>query len=128
MPTINEVMERVDRVKPVANMDDGDKARWLIQLDGRIWREIVMKSAHDTPPEEPPKSWPEDGDKPLLVTSTYDNLYDLYLIAMMEFSMREYGNYNNTMQAFNTALSAFANWYRNTHEPVSAGEFQHIFP
>lgn len=128
MPTINEIMERVDRVKPVADIDDQDKARWLIQLDGRIWQEIVMKSVHDTMPEEPPKSWPEDGDKQLLVSSPYDNLYDLYVIGMMEFSMREYGNYNNTMQAFNTALGSFANWYRNTHEPVSAGGFKNIFP
>ena len=55
MPTINEVIERVERIKPVVNIDDQDKARWLIELDGRIWREIVQKSEHDTPPEEPPK-------------------------------------------------------------------------
>lgn len=90
MPTINEVIERVERIKPVVNIDDQDKARWLIELDGRIWREIVQKSEHEELPEEPPKEWPEDGDKPLLVSSPYDGLYDLYLMAKMEFSLREY--------------------------------------
>lgn len=128
MPTINEVIERVDRVKPVVNIDDQDKARWLIELDGRIWREIVQKSEHDTPPEEPPKEWPEDGDKPLLVSSPYDGLYDLYLMAKMEFSLREYGNYNNSMAAFNSMLDIYACHYRNNHTPASNGDFHHYFP
>lgn len=127
MPTINEVIERVERIKPVVNIEDIDKARWLLQLDGRIWREIVLKSKHEVMPEEPPMEWPEDGDKQMLVSSPYDNLYDLYLIAQMEFALREYGNYNNTMQAFNDALDIFAAYYRNTHTPISH-DFKNIFP
>lgn len=128
MPTINEVIERVERIKPVVNVDDRDKARWLIELDGRIWNEVIMKSAHDTPPEEPPGEWPEDGDKQLLVPSPYDRLYDLYLIAMLEFTIREFGNYNNSMAAFNDALDKFAYHHRNTHMPVGHGDFLNIFP
>ena len=128
MPTINEVIERVERIRPVAHIDDQDKARWLMELDGRIWREVLGKSEHDTPPEEPPRQWPEDGDKPLLVPQPYDRLYDLYLIAMLEFSIREYGSYNNTMTAFNDALDKFACHHRNTHMPLSHGYFLNIFP
>lgn len=128
MPTINEVIERVERIKPVVNIDDQDKARWIIELDGRIWREIVLKSEHEVMPEEPPKEWPEDGDKQLLVSSPYDSLYDLYLMAQMEFALREYGNYNNTMAAFNSLLDIYANHYRNNHMPVSHGDFHHYFP
>ena len=128
MPTINEVLERVERIKPVASIDDQDKARWLIELDGRIWNEVIMKSTHDTPPEEPPREWPEDGDKQLLVSYPYDRLYDLYLIAMLEFAIREFGNYNNSMAAFNDALDKFACHHRNTHMPVGHGDFINIFP
>ena len=128
MPTINEVIERVERIKPVVNIDDQDKARWLIELDGRIWREIVQKSEHDTPPEEPPKEWPEDGDKQLLVASPYDSIYDLHLMAQMEFALREYGNYNNSMAAFNSLLDIYACHYRNNHMPVSHGDFHSYFP
>lgn len=128
MPTINEVIERVERIKPVVSIDDQDKARWLMELDGRIWNEVITKSVHDTPPEEPPKEWPEDGDKPLLVSYPYDRLYDLYLIAMLEFAIREFGNYNNSMAAFNDALDKFAYHHRNTHMPVNHGDFVNIFP
>lgn len=190
MPTINEVIERVSRVKPVGNVDDQDKARWLIELDGRIWNEVIQKSykgplgpngplpicpvcnalhvdggippkeyippvlePDQEPPEpwgicwdkctdtngcwvcgytdarlEPPKEWPEEGDRPLLVPSPYDRLYDLYLIAMLEFTLREYNNYNNSIAAFNDALDKFACHHRNTYMPVSHGNFINIFP
>lgn len=128
MPTINEVIERVERIKPVVNIDDQDKARWLIELDGRILREIIQKSVHDTPPDMPPAEWPEDGDKQLLVPSPYDRLYDLYLLAQIEFAIREFGNYNNSMAAFNSLLDIYACHYRNNHMPVSHGDFHSYFP
>ena len=128
MPTINEVIERVERIKPVANVDDQDKARWLIELDGRILREIIQKSVHDTPPDMPPAEWPEDGDKQLLVPSPYDRLYDLYLLAQIEFAVREFGNYNNSIAAFNSLLDIYACHYRNNHMPVSHGDFHSYFP
>lgn len=128
MPTINEVIERVDRIKPVVNVDDQDKARWLIELDGRILREIIQKSVHDTPPDMPPAEWPEDGDKQLLVPSPYDRLYDLYLLAQIEFAIREFGNYNNSMAAFNSLLDIYACHYRNNHMPASHGDFHSYFP
>ena len=128
MPTINEVIERVERIKPVANVDDQDKARWLIELDGRILREIIQKSVHETPPDMPPAEWPEDGDKQLLVPSPYDRLYDLYLLAQIEFAIREFGNYNNSMAAFNSLLDIYACHYRNNHMPVSHGDFHSYFP
>lgn len=128
MPTINEVIERVERIKPVANVDDQDKARWLIELDGRILREIIQKSVHDTPPDMPPAEWPEDGDKRLLVPSPYDRLYDLYLLAQIEFAIREFGNYNNSMAAFNSLLDIYACHQRNNHMPVSHGDFHSYFP
>lgn len=129
MPSINEVIERVERIKPVVNIEDIDKARWLLQLDGRIYREILLKSEPDPDGEAatPPLTWPQDGDKPLLVSPPYDNLYDLYLIAMLEFALREYGNYNNTMQAFNDSLDVFAAYHRNTHTPISH-DYKNIFP
>ena len=190
MPTINEVIERVSRIKPVVNVDDPDKARWLIELDGRIWLELIKKSYKgqrgpigplpicpvcgaqsmkgaippkdyqppeigegEEPPEpwgicydkctdtngcwvcgytdalaEPPREWPDDGDVQLLVPTPYDRLYDLYLIAMLEFTLREYSSYNNSMAAFNDALEKFSHDYRGTHMPVSHGDFINIFP
>lgn len=117
MPTINEVIERVERVKPMVNVEDQDKAKWLIDLDGRIYNELTGRTDPDT---LPPRSWPEDGDKPLLVGAPYDRLYDLWIISMMEFYMREYTDYNNTAMMFNEAYQEFATWHRQNNAPPSS--------
>lgn len=114
MPTINEVIERVGRVKPNA-IDDREKAMWLMGLDGQIYEELTKA---DSPDREPPRSWPEDGDKPLLAGAPRDGFYDLYLTAMIEFYMREYSSYNNTVSLFNEAMQAFRAWYRREHRPT----------
>lgn len=114
MPTINEVIERVGRTKPNA-MEDRDKAGILINLDSRIYHDLTMADAQD---QIPPEQWPEDGDKQLLVTSPFDNIYDLYLTAMIEFHMREYGNFNNTVMLFNEAMNDYKAKYRRDHRPA----------
>ena len=62
MPTISEVIERVSRSKPNV-IEEKDKARWLLTLDGRVYEEVTKA---DEPDKLPVKSWPDDGDKPLL--------------------------------------------------------------
>ena len=42
MPSINEVIERVNRARPDA-IDDETKAAWLLELDGQLYREDVYK-------------------------------------------------------------------------------------
>lgn len=113
MPTINEILERVDRLKPNA-LEDKDKARWLLDLDRRTYVELTQA---DAPEVLPPEKWPEDGDKPLLVPPPYDNMYDLYLVAMIEFSREEYSAYNNTAELFDQAQKEYRAQYRRTHRP-----------
>lgn len=117
MTTINEVIERVGLVKPNA-IDDKDKARLLLELDGRIYEEMIRA---DEPERERPREWPEDGDQPLLAPEPWDKVYDLYLTAMIEFYMREYSNYNNTVSLFNEAMGEYRAWYRRTHLPKTRG-------
>ena len=40
MPTINEVIERNDKIKP-NTYEEQTKADWLYRLDGRISKEIM---------------------------------------------------------------------------------------
>lgn len=42
MPSINEVLERTNRVRPDA-VDDETKAAWLIELDGQLFREVILR-------------------------------------------------------------------------------------
>lgn len=42
MPSINEVIERVNRARPDA-IDDETKAAWLLELDGQLYRETILR-------------------------------------------------------------------------------------
>ena len=127
MPTINEVLERVNRVRPDA-FDDDTKASWLLELDGKLYHEVFLRHFLNTDDAIPkyPMSYPEDGDASLLVSNPYDNLYDLYLMAQIDFHNQEGENYNNSALAFNTALDEFKKEYHRTHLPVGIGSYQNV--
>ena len=121
MPSINEVIERVDKVK-LNGYEDTSKADWLMELDGKIYIEVFRETG-----PEPPRESPRDGDAELLVPRPYDNLYDLYLYAMIDFHNREISNYNNSTAMFNAALDEYKKHYHRTHLPPSAGGFRNVF-
>ena len=114
MPSINEVILRVGKLKPNV-IDDDLKAMWLLCLDNQIYREMTSV---EHPQGLPPKQWPEDGDMPLLVKPPYDKLYDSYLKAMIEFYMREYAEYNNTQEMFASDMTDYRAYYRRKHTPA----------
>lgn len=163
MPSINEVIERAARLRPDC-YDDETKAGWLIELDGKLYREVVLR--HKLTPGEAvkgktvtvcpecgsediyydgamdccscqacrwselpsvPTAYPEDGDKPLLVGSPHDRLYELYLLAQADFYNREMDNYNNSVSAYNAAVDEWRQSYHRTHAPVSTGGFANLF-
>ena len=175
MPSINEIIERVAAVRPDA-YDDETKAAWLIELEGKLYREVILRhkltpglaykgpvkecpvckglgleepaegeEREPMPPEynrvmdfsfcpvcewtELPKvaeAFPEDGDLPLLVGAPHDRLYDLYLMAQLDFYNREYDNYNNSVTAFNAALDEWRQIYHRTHLPLPGGYYQNL--
>ena len=63
-------------------------------------------------------AFPEDGEKELLVKAPYDNIYELYLIAMSDFFSGEMANYNASAVLFQQAYSEFRkNYLRNNLPP-----------
>ena len=129
MPTINEVIERVNRVKPDV-YEDTTKAGWLLELEGKLYRESILR--HERLPNEPnipepSENIPDSWNLPLLVAAPYDNLYDLYLMAQIDFHNREMENYNNSALAFNEVLDSWQKDYHRTHPPLSAGGFPNMW-
>ncbi len=128
--TINEAIVAVDGQKPNA-YDENTKAAWISQLDGRIFLEVMHGRMVCPCCGQPITTWagytfPEDGDRPLLAAAPYDNLYVLYLMAMIDFANREYGNYQNSMTMFNTAYGEFAAQWQRTHLPPSAANYSNV--
>lgn len=128
MPSINEVIERAYKVRPDA-YDDETKAGWLMELEGKLLREVVARHALNEGEEMPtaPAQYPEDGDKPLLVGPPHDRLYELYLLAQVDFYNREMDHYNNSVTAYNAAVDEWRQSYHRSHAPVSAGGVTNLF-
>ena len=122
MPSINEVIERVKRTKP-NTIEEKDQARWLLTLDGRVYEEVTKA---DVPEVLPAKSWPEDGDKPLLAESPYDMINDLYLTAMLCFALGEYSDYNNIAEQFERTFNDFRAWWRRNHMPWQTAQISGV--
>lgn len=118
MASINKVLDRVNRARPNA-CDAAVKAEWLIELDNRLYAELQKHIG-----VEPPKAFPEDGDKLMTVPEGYDNLYDLYLYAMLDLLERDTTSYQNNMAVYNQALDEWRKQYNRTHMPVSKGSWK----
>lgn len=111
MITVNTVIERALKLHP-DNIDDGIKCRWLSELDGKIMRETMHDNSFKG------YSFPEDGDTELVVKPPYDNIYELYIIAMSEFFSGELASYSASAILFDEAYAEFRkNYIRNNMPP-----------
>ena len=116
MPTINEVIQQAMELHP-DTITDSIKCRWLSELDGKIVRETMQKDTFKG------YSFPKDGDKELMVKSPYDNIYELYIIAMSDFFSGELASYASSAVLFETAYSEFRKNYIRNNMPLS-GEYK----
>ena len=116
--TMNEVIEYVDSVKPNA-FDDDVKYKWINTLEGQISREIMDDEA-------PEYDIPDDADMPLLVGHPYDDIYSLYVSAMIDFHNREYKNYNQNVLMFTERLEQYKAWYIRHNAPRTARNFRNV--
>lgn len=118
MPTISEVITEVDALKSNA-FTEQIKADWIIRLEGKISRDI-----HKT--EAVKYEYPDNMDISLSVEFPSDELYSLYVQAMIDLNNHEYGGYENSMAVFNQAYADYEKWYNKTHEPAGAGNFRNL--
>jgi hypothetical protein len=114
--TIIEAINKIDILKP-NNYTQLDKFGWLSELDGIIKCEII-----DT--HEGGEGIDFNGYNPntalkteLLVPAPYDDIYVKWLEAKIDYANAEYGKYNNSVTAYNTAYSAFEKYYNRQHMP-----------
>ena len=113
MATINNVIAQVDRLRP-NQFADVDKAAWLSELDGKISQEVMGM------PGPVRYRFPEDGNRQLLVPPPYENLYALYLFAMIDFHARDIDGYNASLVLFEQAQDEYRKFYRRTNMPKSS--------
>ncbi len=115
--TIMEALHRTDTLKP-NGYSNPEKIKWLSILDGIIKTEVIDKHEGGDA-----VTFTEYGDeteltRELLVPAPYDEIYIHWLEARIDYTNGEYDKYENSMEMYNTAYSAYANHYNRTHMPL----------
>lgn len=118
MATMNVVIDRVDRLKPNVYTEE-DKYRWINTVEG-----LVSVQVFDTP--APDYNLPLDADTPLLVAHPFDDIYELYVSAMIDYHNREYNNYNNAAIMFKERFDQFKEWYNRKNGRSKARNFRNV--
>ena len=116
--TIREALETVDRLKP-NQYGSADKLRWLSELDGVVYREILL--AHETQVPAFEGYAPEtdlDGTE-LLIAWPYDEIYRWYLEMKIDDANGEMTKYNNSAAKYNMYYQAYQNACNRAHLPKS---------
>lgn len=116
---IQTAIDRADEMKP--NMMSRDlKIAALSELDGLIYREIILKHRHG-PELHRFTGYDKDTDPgtELIVPWPYDEIYTYWLMAKIDDQNLEYDKYENDRMKFNSAYDMFHDWWRRTHMPLS---------
>jgi len=125
---LQQAIDRVDIMRP--NMQDRSlKIAWLSELDGLVWKELILKHWMQTEeydgykkdeqgrPVMPVYDEDTDGGEELLVPAPYDNLYLYWLMAKIDEQTLEQEKYNNDQAMFSAAYDSFSDYWTRTHMP-----------
>ena len=115
---IIEAIANIDSYKP-NNYTQPDKVAWLSRLDAMVKKEII--DTHEGGEDIVFEGYTDDTpvETELLIPAPYDEVYLRWLEAQIDYANGEYGRYNNSMVMYNTAFTAFANYYNRNHMPKS---------
>ena len=116
MTTMEQVLSRCQQSR-ADGLAEPLLARWLLELEGRIYEEVT---GPDEPDRLPVTRWPEQGDRPLLADAPYEGLYELWVLANAEFELGNYEDYNALTARFEALYRAFRAHWRRHRRPAPA--------
>ena len=120
--TILEATRQVDGLRHNTFTQE-DKIRWLSQVDGQVYREVICTHEGSVPFRDYDAQTPLEQE--LLVPMPFEELYLHYLEAQMDYYQGETDRYNRAMAMYQAVLSAFTNHYNRTHLPLGE-KFQYF--
>ncbi len=113
--TVEQMIRQMDEIKPNA-FTMGQKARWLGDMEGQIWTEILRQSGGD---------WDSgmQGGRRLLLPGKERRMYEAWLSAMIDLANGEYTKYAAGMSLYNSFVQAFAADYAQRFRPADRVAF-----
>ena len=116
--TIIEAINRIDSLKNNTYTQD-EKVAWLNRIEWIIKQEIIDTHEGGEDVTFTGYDGSTDVTTELIAAAPHDELYLRWLEAQIDFANGEYSRYSNTYSMFNTAFTAFQNYYNRTHMPLS---------
>ena len=114
-----EIIDRVDALE-YNQYNTEQKLRWLYQLDGQIYQEVIER--HEDAVELPEEY--STGNEQLLVSAPYgEPMYIAYLLAQIALYNGELSRYNAQVLAYNQQFSSWSADYNRRHMPRGATQF-----
>lgn len=117
--TVKEIIETAERLKP-SQYQREDLLRWLNQLEGRIWLQVI-RTHHDSQPTWEPYTQ-ETWERVPLAAGPFEDLYLNWLYAQIDYHNAEEIRYNNHMVMHEELMDMFKAWYNREHMPVEGPE------
>ena len=123
----SEAIQLADQMKPNM-MAEAVKYRFLNEIEGRVYNEILMKHTHDADMEKPHYDVPEEPADPeeeaeeepeMLVPDEYAMLYVYWLESRIDERNQETDKYNNDRALFEDAWGNFGDYWTQTHMPLT---------
>jgi len=111
---IKETISELRGLKP-NQYSDGMLVKWLSDLDGQIYENVMRNTEDAPPPPALPYKEEHDMETELLAPMPYAGVYIHYMAAQIDFHNGEYERYNNGMVMYNVALQEFADAWNRTH-------------
>lgn len=122
--TVQNAIDMADALRP-NTIPEPIKAGWLATLDGMLRDGVV---AQHQPQGTPTIGTGADVDASplteLLAQEPYQQMYQYWLCAQIDFALGEIARYSNSMALYNSALDAFTAAYKQGHIPVERGQFR----
>ena len=123
--TVANILAEVDEIKP-NTYDEAVKIKWLSQLDGKIFNDLLLTHEHDLVEDEEGNLveptftayTEEDENVDVIAPDAYADLYRHYLFAQIDYSNGEADRFQNSMIMHNSALKEFYDYYNRTHKPI----------
>lgn len=101
--TIADALASIRHLKP-NHYDDAMLVRWLSELDGKVWEDVLSKTGATKPalPYEPAKA-----TTALLIAFPHEDVYLKYLGMMIDYHNSEFDSFNNGLRMFHTQYQTF---------------------
>lgn len=116
--TVQQAIERANEMRMGNSSTDEMKIRWLSELDGMIYNDVILKHKGNEGYPKPNYTVDSAPIDNLIAEEPYDVLYVYYLMAKIDLAASEINKYNASVQLYNSALLNYKNHYRRNHRPV----------